>query len=184
MTDKNVNQGFTIIVNSPGNIIAPGSKNITMNNSFFGTDASGIRRWERAEVVNPIDIADEQPSTAVQPVEDKPVEDKPCRRQAADPSLLSPYVDDDALRSRYARRLSLCCTARELGAVVCDMISDEGVFLHREEAVRGRFIEDTLMMYAVRLTSGTTSSNIRKYINRAVERRELEEKRKLNLHVR
>lgn len=176
--NKEKEKNFTVIVNSPGNIIASGSENITMNNNFFGTGASGIRRWERAEVVEPVE------TDGGQPVEVPPVENKPCRRRAADPSLLSPYIDDDALRSRYARRLSLCCTARELGAVVCDMIFDGGVFLHREEAVRRGFIGDTLMRYAVRLTSGATLSNIRKYINAAVNRRELEEKRKLNLHVR
>ena len=181
MTDGNGEKGFTVIVNSPCNIIAQGSGNITVsNNNFFGTD--GIRHWGRTAAAAEVEV---------QPVADSPAEggavaeDSPHRRrQAADPSLLSPYVDDEALRRRYARRLSLCCTARELGAVVCDMISDEGVFLHREEAVRGRFIAGTLMGYAVRLTSGTTPSNIRKYINRAVRRRELEEMRKLNLHVR
>lgn len=179
MTEKKSNQGFTVIVNSPGNIVASGSENITMNNTFFGTDVSGIRHWERAEVVEPVGIT-AMPTVA----EAQADEETPCRRRAADPSLLSPYIDNVALCSRYARRLSLCGTARELGVVVCDMIFDEDVFLHREEAVKRKFIDGTLREYAVGLTSGTSIYNIRYYIRAAVGDRELEEKRKLKLHAR
>lgn len=184
MTDKNLNQGFTVIVNSPGNIIASGSENISMSNNFFCADVSCARRWEYAKTVEPIDITVAPSSQPEQ--SEQTEEDTPCRRQAADPSLLSPYVDDADLRNSYASRLSLCCTARNLGKVVCAMIFDDNVFLHREEAVKKKFIDGTLREYAVCLTSGTSTENIRHYINDAFGHRKREEERnqKLKPHVR
>ncbi len=184
MTDKNLNQGFTVIVNSPGNIIASGSENISMSNNFFCADVSCARRWEYAKTVEPIDITVAPPVQQEQ--SEQTEEDTPCRRQAADPSLLSPYVNDADLRNSYASRLSLCCTARNLGKVVCDMIFDGNVYLHREEAVKKKFIDGTLREYAICLTSGTSTDNIRHYINDAFGHRKREEERnqKLKPHVR
>lgn len=76
--------------------------------------------------------------------------------------------DNVYVEKPYILRLRQCITARDLAEVVADMVRDPGIaYLDEVLAVKAEFIL-SVMTFCMNLRRGTSISNLRTYINKAL----------------
>lgn len=86
---------------------------------------------------------------------------------ADEPACVRIY-DNVYVEKPYILRLRQCITARDLAEVVADMVRDPGIaYLDEVLAVKAEFIL-SVMTFCMNLRRGTSISNLRTYINKAL----------------
>ena len=86
---------------------------------------------------------------------------------ADEPACVRIY-DNVYVEKPYILRLRQCITARDLAEVVADMVRDPGIaYLDDVLAVKAEFIL-SVMTFCMNLRRGTSISNLRTYINKAL----------------